>query len=332
MAPGTLAQVLCHLEGKEKNTDPNLLIGFDLMDDAGVYQMSEDLALVQTVDFFTPITDDPFIFGSIAAANSLSDVYAMGGTPMTALSIACFPEDLSPEILVQILKGGEEKLKEAGVALLGGHTVNDPELKYGFSITGTIHPGKIWTNGGAQEGDVLILTKPLGTAAIATALKRGVVLERDIQPALLSMSTLNKSAMEVMKSYDIHGCTDVTGFGLLGHGIEMAKASDKQLTLYESALPLLPKTIHYIQEGYVPGGSYSNLAYFQPHVSWERLPECKKLLLADPQTSGGLLISLPKEQGSALLEELHRKQPIRGAEIGSVGKKRGGQPYLVVLD
>ncbi len=332
MAPGTLAQVLCHLEGNGNNKDPNLLIGFDLMDDAGVYQMSEEIALVQTVDFFTPITDDPFIFGAIAATNALSDIYAMGGTPMTALSIACFPEDLSPEILVEILKGGESKLKEAGVALLGGHTVNDPELKYGFSVTGTVHPRQIWTNGGAQEGDALVLTKPLGTAAIATAVKRGAVLEKEVQPALLSMSTLNRKAMECMKDYDIHSCTDVTGFGLIGHGIEMAKASEMKLTMWIDSLPILTKAMTFIEEGFVPGGSYSNLSYFEPHLVWEEATEQQKLLLADPQTSGGLLVALPKEQAEELLQEIHQNQPVEGSIIGVVEKREKEGPWLVVRD
>ena len=332
MAPGTLAQVLCHLEGNRNNKDPNLLIGFDLMDDAGVYQLSEEVALVQTVDFFTPITDDPFTFGTIAATNALSDIYAMGGTPMTALSIACFPEDLSPAILVEILKGGESKLKEAGVALLGGHTVNDPELKYGFSVTGTVHPGQIWTNGRAQEGDALVLTKPLGTAAIATAVKRGAVLEKDVQPALLSMSTLNRKAMECMKDYDIHSCTDVTGFGLMGHGIEMAKASEMKLTVWIDSLPVLPKAMTFIEEGFVPGGSYSNISYFEPHLVWEEVTEYQKLLLADPQTSGGLLVALPKEQAEALLQEIHQNQPIEGSIIGVVEQREKEGPWLVVRD
>jgi len=332
MAPGTLAQVLCHLEGNQNNEDPNLLIGFDLMDDAGVYQFSKEVALVQTVDFFTPITDDPFTFGTIAATNALSDIYAMGGTPMTALSIACFPEDLSPDILVEILKGGESKLKEAGVALLGGHTVNDPELKYGFSVTGTVHPEQIWTNGGAKDGDALLLTKPLGTAAIATAVKNGAVLEKDIQPALLSMSTLNRKAMEQMKGYDIHSCTDITGFGLMGHGIEMARASEMKLTVWMDSLPVLPKAMTFIEEGFVPGGTYSNLSYFELHLVWEGITEHQKLLLADPQTSGGLLVALPKEQAEALLREIHQHQPIEGSIIGMVGKREKEGPWLVVRD
>ena len=253
MDPATLAQVLRHLDRNDREKDPRVLVDFDLMDDAGVYQLRDDLALVQTVDFFTPIADEPFTFGQIAVTNALSDVYAMGAKPLTALSVACFPEDLDPEVLAQILKGGESKLKEAGVALLGGHTVNDKELKYGLSVTGTVHPHRVLTNAGAQVGDILILTKPLGTAVLTTALKGGLVTEDDISQCILSMSTLNKAAMEAMVEAGVHGCTDITGFGLIGHGVEMAKAANLQLEIYWDKLPLLPQVMDFIEKGAVPG-------------------------------------------------------------------------------
>ena len=331
MDPATLAQVLRHLDRNDREKDPRVLVDFDLMDDAGVYQLTDDLALVQTVDFFTPIADDPFTFGQIAVTNALSDVYAMGAKPLTALSVACFPEDLDPEVLAQILKGGESKLKEAGVALLGGHTVNDKELKYGLSVTGTVHPHRVLTNAGAQVGDILILTKPLGTAVLTTALKGGLVTEDDISQCILSMSTLNKAAMEAMVEAGVHGCTDITGFGLIGHGVEMAKAANLQLEIYWDKLPLLPQVMDFIEKGAVPGGTYSNMEYFQQDVFLGGRSQNEKLLLFDPQTSGGLLIAVSPALAEGLLATINNGQPIKGAIIGQVKEKTKDDPYLLVV-
>jgi selenide,water dikinase len=319
------------LDRNDREKDPRVLVDFDLMDDAGVYQLTDDLALVQTVDFFTPIADDPFTFGQIAVTNALSDVYAMGAKPLTALSVACFPEDLDPEILAQILKGGESKLKEAGVALLGGHTVNDKELKYGLSVTGTVHPLRVLTNAGAEVGDILILTKPLGTAVLTTALKAGLVTENDISQCILSMATLNKRAMEVMVEVGVNGCTDITGFGLIGHGVEMAKAANLQLEIDWDKLPLFPQVMEFIEKGAVPGGSYSNLEYFQQDVFLGGRSQNEKLLLFDPQTSGGLLISVSPALAEDLLDKINSGQAIKGAVIGQVKEKTKEDPYLLVV-
>ncbi len=331
MDPATLAQVLRHLDRNNREKDPRVLVDFDLMDDAGVYQLTDELALVQTVDFFTPIADDPFTFGQIAVTNALSDVYAMGAKPLTALSVACFPEDLDPEILAQILKGGESKLKEAGVALLGGHTVNDKELKYGLSVTGTVHPDRVLTNAGAEVGDILILTKPLGTAVLTTALKAGLVTEEEISQCILSMATLNKVAMEAMIEVGVHGCTDITGFGLIGHGVEMAKATNLQLELNWDTLPLLPQVMEFIEKGAVPGGTYSNQEYFQQDVFLGERTVNERLLLFDPQTSGGLLIAVSPDLAEGLLDRINNGQPIKGAIIGHVREKTKDDPYLVVV-
>lgn len=331
MNPTTLAQVLRHLDRNKKEKDPRVLVDFDLMDDAGVYQLTDELALVQTVDFFTPIADDPFTFGQIAVSNALSDVYAMGAKPLTALSVACFPEDLDPEVLAQILKGGESKLVEAGVALLGGHTVNDKELKYGLSVTGTVHPDKILTNAGAEVGDILILTKPLGTAVLTTALKLGLVVEDDISQCILSMSTLNNMAMEAMIEVGVNSCTDITGFGLIGHGVEMAKGANVQLEINWDKLPLLPKVMEFIEKGAVPGGTYSNIEYFDQDVVLQGITPSEKLLLFDPQTSGGMLIAVSKEGAEALLTKINNSQEIKGSIIGQVKEKTKEDPYLLVV-
>lgn len=328
MAPETLAQVLSKLEGNKTNINPNVLIGFDLMEDAGVYKLNDNLALVQTVDFFTPITDDPYTFGEIAGTNSLSDIYAMGGEALTALSIACFPDDLDPQIMAEILKGGEAKLAEAGVALLGGHTVSDPELKYGFSITGLVHPEKILTNAGAKEGDLIVLTKALGTAATATALKAGAIKEEEIRDSIDSMRLLNKEAAILARKHGASGLTDVTGFGLLGHASEMAKASRKTLEIDLTKLPLLPRVMEFIEKGFVPGGSYSNIRFYEKDVDFGRIGKEEKLLLADPQTSGGLLVTLPEAEARKFLEELAEVQPVPGAIIGRVLNKMEEKSFV----
>jgi selenide,water dikinase len=278
--------------------DARLLVGFDTSDDAGVFRISEDLALVQTVDFFTPIVDDPYSFGAIAAANALSDVYAMGGRPLTALSILAWPGFENLEDLEMILKGGAEKIAEAGCSLVGGHSVTDPELKFGFAITGTVHPDKIWTNSGAQPGDVLILTKKLGTGVISTALKRGIAQDPHVDGAIESMLTLNKTAAEALDGLEIHSVTDVTGFGLLGHSREMAMGSRVTLDIHSKHLQFLDGAIDYARRGALSGGLSNNRDFVSHCVSGScELDD----LLYDPQTSGGLLISLPENSAREFL-------------------------------
>src|ERR1700722_6726724 len=234
--------------------NPNVLVGFDTADDAGVYRLSADLALVQTVDFFTPIVDDPFTFGAIAAVNSLSDVYAMGGTPISSLSIVAFPADGDTEVLEAILLGGFEKMREANCAILGGHSVADSEIKFGYAVTGTVHPDRVKPNGGARPGDVLVFTKAIGTGVIGTALKRGIAPEASVDAAIASMLTLNRAACEAMLAFDVHGCTDVTGFGFLGHAREMALASDVTLEIESARIRLLPGALDAARAGAIPGG------------------------------------------------------------------------------
>jgi selenide,water dikinase len=277
--------------------DENVLIGFDTSDDAGVYKLTPECALVQTVDFFTPIVDDPYTFGAIAAANSLSDVYAMGGKPISALSILAWPAKGELDDLAQVLKGGAEKIHEAGCALIGGHSVADNEIKFGYAVTGTIHPDKIKANAGARPGDVLVLTKRIGTGVISTALKRGIAKESDVGASVESMLTLNRRACEAMLGFDVHGCTDVTGFGLIGHAREMALASKVTIEIDPGAVRFLPGAADYARQGAIPAGLKNNREFASSCVEgrWE-LDD----LLYDPQTSGGLLISLPEADAAAL--------------------------------
>ncbi len=276
-------------------TNANVLVGFDTSDDAGVYQLSPSLALVQTVDFFTPIVDDPYTFGAIAAANALSDVYAMGGAPLSALSILAYPDKGDLDDLEAILRGGGDKLKEAGCVLLGGHSVRDDEIKFGYAITGTVHPGRVRANSQARVGDALVLTKALGTGVIATALKRGIADEAHVEAATASMLTLNRSAAEAMADVDAHGVTDITGFGLIGHGREMAKASGVTLEIDWRKIPFLPGALHYAQAGALPGGLHHNRDFASCDVTIHpTVPPEIAHLLYDPQTSGGLLISMPE--------------------------------------
>ena len=275
----------------------NVLVGFDTADDAGVYKLSPECALVQTVDFFTPIVDDPFTFGAIAAANSLSDVYAMGGKPISSLSILAYPAKGDLEDLAQILKGGAEKMHEAGCSILGGHSVNDSEIKFGYAVTGLVHPERIKPNSGAQVGDVLVLTKRLGTGIIATALKREIAKGEDVAASIESMLTLNRGACEAMLQSNVHGCTDVTGFGLLGHAREMANASGVTLEIDPRRVQFLPGAVEYAKLGAIPGGLNNNREFVSPCVAGDS--EFSNLLY-DPQTSGGLLISLPEADAASL--------------------------------
>jgi selenide,water dikinase len=299
--------------------NPNVLVGYDTADDAGVFRLQDGLALVQTVDFFTPIADDPELYGRIAAINSLNDVYAMGGRPLTALSLVCYPQKGDLSVLGQILKGGQAALNEAGVIVLGGHSVDDKEIKFGYAVTGIVSPDKIVTNAGAQPGDVLVLTKPLGTGAISTGIKRGVARQEAIDAAMRTMTISAAAASAVMQELQTHAATDITGFGLLGHAYEVAKASGVCLTIESERVPLLPDVLELIAQGMLTRGDRSNRAYvgdtiqFAPTVSREM-----QSALYDPQTAGGLLISLPPAQAEILV------QRVAGAcIIGRVGKLTG---------
>jgi len=284
-----------------RRADENVLIGFDTADDAGVYKLTAELALVQTVDFFTPIVDDPFTYGAIAAANSLSDVYAMGGLPISALSILAWPMKGELSDLEQILAGGAEKMREAGCSILGGHSVADEEIKFGYAVTGTIHPERIKANAGARPGDALVLTKAIGTGVVATALKRGIAAAADVDASVASMLALNRAACEQMLRYDTHGCTDVTGFGLIGHAREMALASGVTLEIAADAVQFLPGARDYSARGALPGGLHNNREFAGCDVECAaRIPREVEHLLYDPQTSGGLLIALPEADAAAL--------------------------------
>ena len=278
-------------------TNDRVLVGFDTADDAGVYRLTPDLALVQTVDFFTPIVDDPFTFGAIAAANSLSDVYAMGGRPMTALSILAYPVKGDLDDLAQILSGGAEKLREADCVLLGGHSVNDDEVKFGYAVTGAVHPDRVKANAGARPGDVLLMTKRIGTGVIGTALKRGIAEAAHVEAAVQSMLTLNRAACEAMLDFDVHGCTDVTGFGLIGHAREMAVASGVTVEIDRDAVQFLPGAAGYANAGAIPGGLNNNREFAGCDVEGAGPGDD---LLYDPQTSGGLLISVAEGDAGAL--------------------------------
>jgi selenide, water dikinase len=287
--------------------DPNVLVGFDHADDAGVYKIGPDQALVQTVDFFTPIVDDPYTFGQIAATNALSDVYAMGGKPITSLALVCFPEKADLEILERILAGGLSKMIEAGCTVVGGHSIRDEETKFGYSVTGLIHPQKVLANAGAKPGDALIFTKALGTGVISTAIKKGKAQPEWVDAAVQSMTTLNKGAAEVIQQghFHIHSMTDVTGFGLIGHAREMALASDVGLQLFSKNIPLLPGALECVRAGYVPGGLNNNRDFAECLVGYETSvnDDCKALLF-DPQTAGGLLISIAEDDRQKLIAEL----------------------------
>ena len=281
--------------------DPNVMVGFETSDDAGVYKLSAECALVQTVDFFTPIVDDPFQFGAIAAANSLSDIYAMGGKPLTSLSILAWPNNADLDDLQEILKGGAAKMLEAGCVILGGHSIADDEPKFGYSVTGLVHPDRVISNAGARVGDSLVFTKRLGTGVIATALKRGIAKREHVEASIESMLTLNRAACEAMLMGVAHSCTDVTGFGLIGHAREMAAASNVTLEIDSRLLQFLPGALEYAHEGAIPGGLKNNRDFAGSHVEIDGTiaPELENLLY-DPQTSGGLLIALPDADAAAM--------------------------------
>ncbi len=301
-----------HLEAVLQKLNPiinkNVLVGTETSDDATVYKINDNTAIVQTLDFFTPIVDDPYDFGAIAAANALSDIYAMGASPLFALNIVGFPEDTLPmEVLEQILKGAQDKASEAGIPILGGHTIEDPEPKYGMVVSGIVHPDKIIKNKGAQPGDILILTKPIGTGILSTAIKRGMVSEEKRKEVTDLMAQLNKVAGETILSYNVHACTDVTGFGLLGHLSEMSMASECDVTVFYDKIPFMEDVKNLATAGVIPGGTYNNLDFVSNRVDFGTLPRTDRLLLCDAQTSGGLLISIPEKQAYKLLQELTDK-------------------------
>jgi selenide,water dikinase len=299
---------------------PELLVGIETADDAGVYQISEEIALVQTVDFITPIVDDPFTFGQIAAVNALSDIYAMGGKPLTALNVVGFPRrSLDLSILTEIIRGGVQKIHEAGAVLLGGHTVDDLELKYGLSVTGTVHPQKVVTNKGAEVGDVLILTKALGVGIISTANKGGMAEPGIFAGAVQSMLELNDKASVAMNEFGGHACTDITGFGLLGHALEMARGCGQSFRFFYSQIPILPGVKELAAGGMVPGGAYCNQEHFGRGIAISpNIPDLEKIVLFDPQTSGGLLIALPRSKGEELLQRLREKGISQASLVGEV--------------
>lgn len=300
-------------------TDPNLIVGLETPDDAGVYRLTDDLAIVQTVDFFTPIVDDPYSFGQIAVANALSDVYAMGGKPLTAMNIVCFPsKTMDISVLRSILHGGLDKLHEAGVVLVGGHSVDDPELKYGLSVTGTVHPKKVLTKGGAKPGDQLILTKPIGTGIINTALKAGMVGEHAVNLVTQSMATLNKAASEVMLQVGVNACTDITGFGLLGHASEMIQESEIGFKIRSVSVPIFPETMQMAGMGLVPGGTYRNKEFRSHMVDPSGVGDVMLDILFDAQTSGGFLISVSPDKAGLLLTRFKEVGVTDAAIIGEV--------------
>lgn len=324
VGPGTLAGVL---GGLPKFCDPNLLVGTDTSDDAAVYKVSDDLALIQTLDFFTPVADDPYDFGQIAAANALSDVYAMGGVPKTALNIVAFPKNMDVEILGEILRGGADKVMEAGAVLAGGHTIQDDTPKYGLSVTGFVDPKKFWKNYGAQTGDKLILTKPLGAGIINTAIKADLVSEEARTAVLASMKLLNRSACEVFREFEIHACTDITGFGLGGHATEMAAASDRTIVIDTEKLPLFPDVEMYASMGLIPGGAYRNREYANKTGVKSSAVLWKEDVVFDPQTSGGLLAAVQEKDVPYIMEELNAA----GLQAGVIGEVTDRQEWTLEL-
>lgn len=327
IGPADLAQVLRYLPKAESN--PDLLVGLETSDDAGVYRLSDDLALVQTVDFFTPIVDDPYDFGQIAAANAISDIYAMGGRPLTVLNIVAFPiSTLDKRILSEILRGAADKVREAGATLVGGHSIDDKEPKFGLAVTGLVHPNNVRTNAGAKPGDRLILTKPIGVGILTTSIKKEQLSPEETKRVTGVMTTLNKTAAEMMERYEVHACTDITGFGLIGHALEMAKGSHVEITIVQKDVPLLPRVRELAEKGFVPGGTKNNFAHVQSDVTFpEELDQVNKWILCDAVTSGGLLISVAGEQADELLGQL-RQAGVEASMIGFVGEE--GPGHIIV--
>ena len=310
------------------SSDPRLLVGLGTADDAGVVRLDAETALVQTVDFFTPIVDDPYVFGAIAAANALSDVYAMGGRPLSALNIVGFPDrDLPVEILTEILRGGADKLRESGAVLAGGHSVRDAELKYGLAVTGLIHPDRIWTNAAATPGLALVLTQPLGTGILTTARKRDVIDDDVLAPAITEMLRLNAAAADAARQGAVAAATDVTGFGLAGHTWEMARGASVTIRIFWSALPVFSEVLRLAEAGCVPGGARSNRQFLGEHLRVHGLTAAEEAILVDPQTSGGLLLAIPLEQADGLVARLQE----RGLTAACMGEVLEGPAQIEVV-
>jgi selenide, water dikinase len=301
---------------------PELLVGHETSDDAGVYQLTDSIALIQTLDYFTPIVDDPYMFGQIAAANALSDVYAMGGEPKTVLNIVGYPiKKLGSEMLAAILKGAADKVKESGAVTVGGHSIDDQEPKFGLSVTGIVHPDKVWKNVGALPGDVLVITKPIGVGILTTGIKRGAVTQAQEEIVTATMASLNKTAAELLRKYQPHAVTDVTGFGLLGHGSEMARGSEVSLVIEHQKVPVLEGTLELAKNGVIPGGSKANLKWLENDIEFNGLSKEEQLILCDAITSGGLLVSLSESEAEQYVKDLHKQGLHYAAVIGKVVNK-----------
>lgn len=328
IGPADLKEVIGNLPLAERN--PNLLVGIETSDDAGVFRISDDLALVQTVDFFTPIVDDPYSFGQIAAANAISDIYAMGGKPLTVLNIVAFPiATLDKHILTDILRGAADKVKEAGATLVGGHSIDDKEPKFGLAVTGLIHPDQIKTNAGARPGDKLILTKPIGVGIMTTSIKKEQLSVEEIERVTRVMATLNKTAAEIMNKYETHACTDVTGFGLIGHALEMAKGSEVGITIVNEAVPKLPRVRELAENGFVPGGTKNNFKHVENDVIFpQAMDQVDRWILCDAVTSGGLFIAVAADQSEQMLNEL-KQAGVEASIVGEATESNAGQ--IVVL-
>jgi selenide,water dikinase len=318
---------MCHLPRQE---DPNLIIGFERADDAGVYKLNSELAIVQTVDFITAIVDEPYTFGMIATANSLSDVYAMGAKPVTAMNVVAFPSDtMDISVMTQVLSGALAKLNEAGVTLVGGHSIKDKELKYGLSVTGIVHPEKVVTKSSAKAGDKLILTKPLGTGILNTALKAGMLQAETKDRFIRKMVKLNDKAAEAMVSMGVNACTDITGFGLIGHACEMAENSGVSIEIFCDKVPVIPETLEFARMGLIPEGMYNNQEFRVNMVNSSKVDEVLLSILYDPQTSGGLLISVPSEKVATLLARIRQAGDDEAAIVGQVIDRPKSQIFLV---
>ena len=322
---GVLARLL---EGLQVHRDPNLLVGFDRSDDASVYRLSDELALVQTVDFFPPIADDPYLFGQIAAANALSDVYAMGGEPKLALNLMCVPRDMPDEAVHRMLRGGYDKVYEAGCLITGGHSIFDDEPKYGLAVTGFVHPDRVLTNSGARPGDVLLLTKPLGVGVLSTAHKGGMASEEGMALAYRLMTTLNRAARDVLVKYRVHACTDVTGFSLLGHLLEMAQGSGVRAVVHADRVDVIPEALELARLGVLPEGMYRNRSFAAPWVDPGQIPLHRQDVLYDPQTAGGLLAAVDPDDAEAAWEELRDCVP-SAQRIGEIVEWTGGARILL---
>ena len=328
MSPADLAQVLSQLPSL---THPKLLVNPGSLDDGGVYKLSDSIALIQTLDFFPPVVDDPSWFGRIAAANALSDIYAMGGVALTAMNIVGWPEKLDKDILAEILKGGQEKIIEAGAALAGGHTVTDNEIKYGLSVTGQVHPSRIWSNANLKVGDVLILTKPLGMGSFSTAMKKGKADNDAIEVACTIMATLNKTAMEIGQKHGVQAATDITGFGLIGHLMNMAKGSQLSINIDVEALPIFEPSLFYAKKGWFSGGAKRGLSHYKGEYSLgSSVNSLKGMLIFDAETSGGLALAIVASKADALLNDLHTAGLESSSLIGTVGERTQDKTWLTI--